>query len=245
MAGTDLYPVAGAKLYIGGVLATKAADFVAADFASQTWTLVDGWEQVGDIGDSAALISTDLVNRGRTIKQKGTTNAGSMQNVFAILTGDAGQQAMIAASKSKSNYAFKIDWGDAPAVDADPVTVTIASPGVFTDTAHGFVGGETISFTTTGALPTGLTAGTTYYVLASGLTANSYSVAATPGGAAIATTGSQSGVHTRTTVPTSTLNYFVGLVMGAAKSSGTANNIRKLNQTIEVNSNIVEVAAAA
>jgi hypothetical protein len=245
MAGTDLYPVAGAKMYIGSALATKAVDFVAADFASQTWTLIDGWEQVGDLGDSAALISTDLVNRGRTTKQKGTVNAGSMQNVFAILTGDAGQAAMIAASKSKSNFAFKIDWGDAPAVDSDPVTISIAAPGVVTDTAHGFVGGEAISFTTTGALPTGLTAATTYYVLPIGLTANTYSISATPGGAAITTTGTQSGVHTRTTVPSSSLNYFIGLVMGAPKTNGTANNVRKMNSTIEINSNIVEVAAAA
>lgn len=245
MSGSDLYPVAGARLYIGGAMATKATDFTATDFASQSWTLVDGWEQVGDLGDSSALISTDLVNRGRTVKQKGVANAGSMQNVFAILTGDAGQQAMIAASKSKSNFGFKIDWGDAAPVDSDPVTVTIASPGVFTDTGHGFTGGEAIQFSTTGALPTGLVVGTTYFVLASGLTSNSYSVAATPGGAAITTSGTQSGTHTRATVPSSTTNYFVGLVMGASKTSGTANNVRKLSQTVEINSNVVEVAAAA
>lgn len=242
MAGTDLYPVAGAKLYIGGPLATKAIDFVAADFASQSWVLVDGWETAGSLGDSSALISTDLINRGRTVKQKGTVNAGSMQNAFALVPGDAGQAAMIAASKVTSNYAFRIVWGDAPAVDVDPVTVTIAAPGVFTDTAHGLIAGDPVSFSTTGALPTGLVAGTTYYVIATGLTTNSYSVAATAGGAAITTSGSQSGVHTRTTAPTGSINYFVGLVMGAAKDNGGANNVRKLNATIEVNSNIVEVA---
>ena len=48
------------------------------------------------------------------------------------------------------------------------VTITIAAPGVvtwFTGT-HGLVGGEIVTFTTTGALPTGITAGTSYYVLA-------------------------------------------------------------------------------
>ena len=148
---------------------------------------------------------------------------------------------MIAASKIKANYAFKIDFGDAPAVDSDPVTVTIASPGVFTDTAHGLIAGDPVVFSTTGALPTGLTAGTTYYVIAAGLTANSYSVSATVGGSAIATTGTQSGVHTRTTVPTSSISYFIGLVMGAAKDGGGANTIRKLNATVEINSNIVDV----
>lgn len=77
------------------------------------------------------------------------------------------------------------------------VTVTIASPAVFTDTAHGFSAGQALRFATTGALPTGLVGGTTYYVIAAGLTANAYEVSATAGGSAINTSGSQSGVHTR------------------------------------------------
>lgn len=76
------------------------------------------------------------------------------------------------------------------------ITVTVASPGVVTWASHGFTGNEPIVFTTTGALPTGLTAGTTYYVLAASLTANTFRVSATVGGAAINTSGSQSGSHT-------------------------------------------------
>jgi len=53
-------------------------------------------------------------------------------------------------------------------------------------------------FTTTGALPTGITAGTTYYVIAAGLTANAFEVSATRGGSAVNTSGSQSGTHTAT-----------------------------------------------
>jgi hypothetical protein len=74
------------------------------------------------------------------------------------------------------------------------VTMTIASPGVITWTGHGLVAGAAVSFTTTGALPTGITAGTNYYVVSP--TTNTFSVAATPGGTAINTTGSQSGTHT-------------------------------------------------
>lgn len=76
------------------------------------------------------------------------------------------------------------------------VTMTIATPGVVTWAAHGRVAGSAIKFTTTGALPTGITAGTTYYVISAGLTANTFRVSASVGGAAINTTGSQSGVHT-------------------------------------------------
>lgn len=78
------------------------------------------------------------------------------------------------------------------------VTITIASPGVVSWTAHGLGVGSAVTFTTTGALPTGLTAGTAYYVIAAGLTANAFQVSATPFGSAINTSGTQSGTHTGT-----------------------------------------------
>jgi len=80
-------------------------------------------------------------------------------------------------------------------------TVTIASPGVFTLNSHGYVAGDALVFSTTGALPTGLTPGTAYYVISAGLTTNSFQVATAPGGSAINTTGSQSGTHTVTPDP--------------------------------------------
>jgi hypothetical protein len=78
------------------------------------------------------------------------------------------------------------------------VTITIASPGVITDNAHGFEANTPISFTTTGALPTGLSVGVRYYIKTV-LSLNTYTVSATVGGAVINTTGTQSGVHTRVT----------------------------------------------
>jgi hypothetical protein len=78
------------------------------------------------------------------------------------------------------------------------VTITIASPAVVTWTANGFANGQGIIFSTTGALPAGLTAGVAYYVTAAA--ANTFEVAAAAGGAPINTSGSQSGVHTATTV---------------------------------------------
>lgn len=83
-------------------------------------------------------------------------------------------------------------------VDGKSSTVTIsnAAPGVVTWTAHGLQAGEALVLTTTGSLPTGLTAGTTYYVLAPA--ANTFTLAATPGGAAINTSSAGSGTHTAT-----------------------------------------------
>lgn len=79
------------------------------------------------------------------------------------------------------------------------VTITIASPGVVSWAGHPFTGSgtETVTFKTSGALPTGITAGTVYYVISTGLVAGtSFRISATSGGAAINTSGSQSGTHT-------------------------------------------------
>lgn len=78
------------------------------------------------------------------------------------------------------------------------VTISIAAPGVVTWTGHALIAGDEVVFTTSGALPTGITAGTTYYVLSSGITANTFQIGATAGGSAITTSGTQSGTHTAT-----------------------------------------------
>ena len=81
-------------------------------------------------------------------------------------------------------------------VTGNTFTVTIASPAVFSATAHGLLENDTVVFATTGALPTGLTAGTTYYVIATGLTVDAFEVSTSQGGAAVNTSGTQSGTHT-------------------------------------------------
>jgi hypothetical protein len=74
------------------------------------------------------------------------------------------------------------------------VTITIATPGVVTWSDHNLQADWEVTFTTTGALPTGLTAGTTYYALP--IDGDTLNVALTPGGLPIDTSGTQSGVHT-------------------------------------------------
>lgn len=159
-----LYSVAGCKFYIGTALDTKNTDFVAADFTAITWTEVAKWTEAGPIGDTATLITTPIIGQGRDEKQKGTRNAGSMQNVFASLPTDAGQIALIAAEKTSDNYAFKVELNDKPSSGASPKN---------------------------------------------------------------------------------SLRYFVGLVMTAQESGGGANTVRNLNSTVEINSNVVRVAASA
>ena len=86
-------------------------------------------------------------------------------------------------------------WDASFGVDPLLTTVTIASPAVVTSSVP-FANGTPIVLVNSGypsALPTGLSPGTIYYVInASG---NTFNLAATAGGAAITTTGTQSGDH--------------------------------------------------
>lgn len=79
--------------------------------------------------------------------------------------------------------------------ESAPVTITIAGPAVVTQTNHGLTNNDAVTFTTTGTLPTGLVAGTKYWVLP--IDANSYIVQVNPAdGSGITTSGTQSGSHT-------------------------------------------------
>ena len=83
-------------------------------------------------------------------------------------------------------------WDAAIGYTGTTITMTIASPCVVT-CSLGLVEGTPITLSTTGALPTGLLPGITYYVKY--LTTTTFNLAATSGGAAITTTGTQSGVQ--------------------------------------------------
>lgn len=73
-------------------------------------------------------------------------------------------------------------------------TVTIASPGVVTFNSHGFENNDVVILSTTGALPTGLSVNTRYFVR--NKSSNTFELSTTSGGSSINTTGSQSGTHT-------------------------------------------------
>ena len=86
-------------------------------------------------------------------------------------------------------------WDASFGVDPSLASITIASPAVVTAT-FSLSNGTPVVFTNSGypaALPTGLSPGTTYYVINS--SGNTFNVALTAGGAAIVTSGTQSGNH--------------------------------------------------
>jgi hypothetical protein len=124
----NLYAVAGAKIYIGPQMALTLEDIEADDFAafSDDWVEIDGWENAGNFGDTATVISTAIINRGRVVKQKGTRDAGTSEQRFAFIPGDPGMAAVTAAMSSQQNYAFRIVWDDAPEGGTPSITYMIA-----------------------------------------------------------------------------------------------------------------------
>ena len=116
------------------------------------------------------------------------------ENVFVTWTGGTGVTGLFpvtALDTDTTGTAVTIDL----AYIASAVTISIAAPGVITWTDHGRSVNDTIRFTTTGALPTGLAINTTYYVKTV-LSANIFTVSASAGGAAVTTSGTQSGTQT-------------------------------------------------
>lgn len=113
-------------------------------------------------------------------------------------------------------------------------TMTIATPCVVTYTSHGLTSGDKIYFTTSGALPTGVTASTSYYVTV--IDANTFNLSTTVtnflAATKIATSGSQSGTHTIFTgginvIPTiapNNFNYVGGTTYNSVSLAVTGTN---------------------
>lgn len=116
---------------------------------------------------------------------------------FARNTAPTGFLKANGAAVSRTSYAALF----AALVKTSTATISIASPGVVTWNSHGLSANGPVKFTTTGALPTGLTAGTTYYVVGASITTNTFQLSATAGGTAINTSGTQSGTHTAINAP--------------------------------------------
>lgn len=236
---SGLYAVGGSKIYIGGRKAAKGT-VAASDFVGEVWTEVGGWANAGAVGDTQNIGEQDILGERRTRKFKTTRNGGTMENQFVPMALDAGQIKFKQAIDDCVPYAFKIEWG-ADCAPESTVTISNAEPAVVTWTGHGLAAGQPVVFSTTGSLPTGLTAGTVYYVISAGLTTDAFQVSATAGGAAIDTSGAGSGTHTAVAPPAGMTDLFFGLALPGARQGGAATAAHLRNWSISVDSNILEV----
>lgn len=140
------------------------------------------------IHDGAAFVPTPFTERSNDLTQgstgkAGPAPAGPYQVIDAFVWNDGGTVRLTRGPK----------W-----TKSGTVTMTIATPCVVTWAAHGLYDGATVRFTTTGALPTGLAANTDYF--ATRIDADTFKLSTTlanqVAGTFIASSGSQSGVHT-------------------------------------------------
>jgi hypothetical protein len=154
------------------------AGFRAGDSITLTFTGIAG---------SYTIASVDATNNEILIT--GTFGAsGSSTAVGESITGTVNAYWPLAKTFAQERFGTPQLLGT--------TTMTIASPCVVTYTAHGLKAWDTVYFETTGALPTNLVVNTQYYVISTGLTANTFQLSTTRGGSAINTSGGQSGVHT-------------------------------------------------
>lgn len=140
-------------------------------------------------------------------------------------------RAVAALDDTFARTAHGLVVGDPIFLERDPDEVgqsfTATDVGdLFTKVGHGFVAASAVRFTGA-SLPTGIVAGTTYYVIAGGLTADAFKVSATVAGAAVTLTSDGSGtVYRDLPAPTvaDTVYYVIagGLTANAFKVSLTS-----------------------
>jgi hypothetical protein len=116
---------------------------------------------------------------------------------FYALNSD-GSVTIFAGTVNGLYRANNSDYSWVPVGKVATVTISSASPGVVTLNSHGFAANEPVVFTNSGgALPVAITAGTVYYVKTV-LDANTFTISATAGGAAINTASTGTGTHSVT-----------------------------------------------
>lgn len=158
-------------------------------------------------GHGHVLIQTSPASGGSQVVLPALTAAGVVTtSSTGVLSSSVGQLPGAAtdeeaASGNIGEYLFA-GGGNSIGPGPNTVTITIASPAVVSYALHGFskTGTSPVVFTTTGALPRGIVAGTACWTVPGTATSTTFQIASSVenalAGTSIATTGTQSGTHT-------------------------------------------------
>jgi hypothetical protein len=181
----------GSAVYPGDIAGAGAKAILCFDASLDKWLLVNPAYSGPNPGTAALVL---------------TSNGPGAQPSFQAIPADANRIGRMevwpghtiptnaldcdSTAYSRTTYAALA----AKLMKSAVITMTIAAPCVVTWDGHGLLNNMPLKATTTGALPTGLIAGRTYWII--NKAADTFQLAATPGGAAIASSGVQSGVHT-------------------------------------------------
>lgn len=179
----------------------------------------------------------------------------SGSNWYAAVSGPGQTMGTVTNDNAPAGYVGEIITSGICAGPASTatVTITIAAPGVFTDTAHGITGACPVVFTNSGGgLPTGITSGTTYYITPASITTNTYSVSTTVAnalaGTSVTTTGTSTGTQTRTSgvaLTTATAATITGVALTAGDWECRGTSSRTLAASTSVTKLTSSLSAAA
>lgn len=177
-----------------GVITLIMSDTLTSEAAGPSITIHNGeptWASSRFLMNGTRKIIYNGVEYAYTGGESTDTLTG-LSSFPSVTAGEAVWQAAIVTANTA---------GIGTTLKTNKPTITIASPAVITSTGHGLAVNDTVFFqqdiignpATVSQLPTGISPGTIYYVISAGLTADAFEISATQGGAAINTSGSQSG----------------------------------------------------
>jgi hypothetical protein len=198
----------------------------AVNLQTDAFQLIGSLENLSEFGPSFADITFEDLGTGLVAHFKGARDDGVLNVGLGRDIDNVGQVAVRAALLSKDDFNFKVAYNDAAPAVSGLVTISVASPGVVSFPNHNLTVDTPVKLTTTGSLPTGLTPDTTVFVKTV-IDTSSLTLALTKGGAAINTTGTQTGVHTLTTVPAPTIEFFKAKVNSFKTNVGNLQSVVK------------------
>lgn len=151
---------------------------------------------LASVANFTVTVSTDVLNStAHDVRVGDTISLATTVTLPAPFASDASDQIYYAYNVAANTFQLTYTKADSAisnqGVSADPATDTLS----FSN--HGFVENDRIEFTTTGTLPTGLSANTHYYAV--NVSQNFFQVSTTEGGSAVNITGAGSGTLTAAT----------------------------------------------
>lgn len=172
---------------IGGWVRKAASSFLGVCRSITTWA-----DLKGNVLNSVGTHLKYYVEASGTYADvTPLARVAALTNPF-VATAGSSTVTVTDAAHGRATGSF-VTFSGATGLSSQAFTVTIATPGVLTLTTP-LAQNTAVTLSTTGALPTGLIAGDTYYCVS--VSGSTCSLANTPDGAPITTSGTQSGTHT-------------------------------------------------
>lgn len=204
----------------------RSNPMVQKNFVITGDSIVSGYSAFGRYG-MAPRLQDKLYAAGSNVRfanysmpgSQVTTSVGTPSCCYNI--GQFPTQIAPVLNYSKQKNAFFLLGGGNDMIDGNTLAgnVSVASPSVVTRVAHGMSPDMRVQFNT-GPLPSPLAIGTVYYVKTV-LSADTYTIAATPGGVAINTTGSPAAGVTILQYTKTAASIYAGISQLASMAAAT------------------------